>query len=432
MLQTLKNAFKVPELRKKILWTILLVAVFRMGSHIPLPGINSDYLKSLASSGGLLGFYDMISGGAFSRSSILALGVMPYINASIIVQLLTVAIPQLEQLSKEGQNGRKKIQNATRYVAFAISFVLAYGIFATISSSGATRDLQIMQKAIVIFALVVGSTFCMWLGDQLTVKGIGNGTSILIFVNIISRVPVNIGSMITLKEAGNASIVEIVLFGIFIVLMLGMILYFSLSERRIPVQYAGKFASGNSNMVKSQSTHIPLSIIGSAVLAIIFSMSVMEFPKTMATLFGGIGESQKEWAKWILTNNTSVFNQKSWMYIVLYAILTVFFNWFYTQITFKPDEMSENLHKSAGFVPGVRPGEETTIYFERVLNRLSFIGGILAAFLAITPTIIQNYTQFQNISFSGTGLLIVINVALDFTRKVESQMVVRHYKGFLK
>ena len=428
MLQTLKNAFKVPELRKKIIWTILLVAVFRMGSHIPLPGINSDFLKSLSQSGGLLGFYDMISGGAFSRSSILALGVMPYINASIIVQLLTVAIPQLEQLSKEGQNGRKKIQNATRYVAFAISFVLAYGIFATISSSGATAGLQLAQKVIVVFALVVGSTFCMWLGDQLTVKGIGNGTSILIFVNIISRVPVTIASMITLKEAGSASIVEIVLFGVFIVLMLGMILYFSLSERRIPVQYAGKFASGSSNMVKSQSTHIPLSIIGSAVLAIIFSMSVMEFPKTIATLFGG----DKEWAKWILTNNTSIFNQKSWMYIVLYAILTVFFNWFYTQITFKPDEMSENLHKSAGFVPGVRPGEETTIYFEKVLNRLSFIGGILAAFLAVTPTIIQNYTQFQNISFSGTGLLIVINVALDFTRKVESQMVVRHYKGFLK
>lgn len=428
MLQTLRNAFKVPELRKKILWTIILVAVYRMGSHIPLPGINSDYLKSLSQSGGLLGFYDMISGGAFSRSSILALGVMPYINASIIVQLLTVAIPQLEQLSKEGENGRKKIQNATRYVSFGIAFVLAYGIFATISSSGATAGLQLIQKIIVVFALVVGSTFCMWLGDQLTVKGIGNGTSVLIFVNIISRVPVTIASMMTLKESGSASIVEIVLFGVFIVLMLGTILYFSLSERRIPVQYAGKFASGNSNMVKSQSTHIPLSIIGSAVLAIIFSMSVMEFPKTIATLFGG----DKEWAKWILTNNTSIFNQKSWMYIVLYAILTVFFNWFYTQITFKPDEMSENLHKSAGFVPGVRPGEETTIYFERVLNRLSFIGGILAAILAITPTIIQNYTQFQNISFSGTGLLIVINVALDFTRKVESQMVVRHYKGFLK
>ncbi len=428
MLQTLRNAFKVPELRKKILWTFLLIAVFRMGSHIPLPGINSDYLNKLSQSGGLLGFYDMLSGGAFSRSSILALGVMPYINASIIVQLLTVAIPQLEQLSKEGDTGRKKIQNATRYVSLAISFVLAYGTFAMISSSGATSGLNLIQEAVIIFALVVGTTFCMWLGDQLTVKGIGNGTSILIFINIISRAPSTIASMMTLNEAGSTSIVAIVLFAAFIVLLLAIILYFSLSERRIPVQYAGKFASGNSNMVKSQSTHIPLSIIGSAVLAIIFSMSVMDFPKTIAQLFGG----NKEWAKWILSNPTCIFNQKSWMYLVLYAILTIFFNWFYTQITFKPDEMSENLHKSAGFVPGVRPGEETTIYFEKVLNRLSFIGGLLAAVLAVTPVIVQNYTDFQNIYFSGTGLLIVINVALDFTRKVESQMVVRHYKGFLK
>lgn len=432
MLQTLRNAFKVPELRKKILWTVLLIAIFRMGSHIPLPGINSDYLKNLSSSGGLLGFYDMLSGGAFSRSSILALGVIPYINASIIMQLLTVAIPQLEQLQKEGDSGRKKIQNATRYVSLVISFLLAYGILATISSSGATSNTSLGQKGIIIFALVVGTTFCMWLGDQITVKGIGNGTSILIFINIISRVPMQISSMMTLNEAGSTSIVEVVLFGVFVILLLGVILYFSLSERRIPVQYAGKFASGNSNMVKSQSAHIPLSIIGSAVLAIIFSMSVMDFPRTIAQLFGGIGDAQKEWAKWILTNPTCPFNQKSWMYLILYAVLTIFFNWFYTQITFKPDEMSENLHKSAGFVPGVRPGEETMTYFEKVLTRLSFVGGILAAILAIIPTIIQNYTQFQNISFTGTGMLIVINVALDFTRRVESQMVVRHYKGFLK
>lgn len=428
MLQTLRNAFKVPELRKKLLWTILLVVVFRMGSHIPLPGINSDYLKNISQSGSLLGFYDLISGGAFSRASILALGVMPYINSSIIIQLLTVAIPQLEQLSKEGDSGRKKIQNATRYVALVISFVLAYGIYATLANSGATAGLEITQKIVIVFTLVVGSTFCMWLGDQVTVKGIGNGTSILIFVNIISRIPTIIGSIIVLKDAGSVSIVSIVLFTAFILLLLAAVLFFSLSERRIPVQYAGKFASGNNAMVKSQSTHIPLSIIGSAVLGIIFSMSVMEFPRTIATLFGG----DKSWAQWILTNNTCPFNSKSWSYIVIYAVLTIFFNWFYMQITFKPDEMSENLHKSAGFIPGIRPGEETTIYFEKILNRLAVIGGVLAAILAVTPILIENNTAFKNISFSGTSLLIMINVALDFTRKVESQMVVRHYKGFLK
>ena len=341
---------------------------------------------------------------------------------------MTVAIPQLEQLSKEGDSGRKKIQNATRYVALVISFVLAYGIYATLANSGATAGLEITQKIVIVFTLVVGSTFCMCLGDQVTVKGIGNGTSILIFVNIISRIPTIIGSIIVLKDAGSVSIVSIVLFTAFILLLLAAVLFFSLSERRIPVQYAGKFASGNNAMVKSQSTHIPLSIIGSAVLGIIFSMSVMEFPRTIATLFGG----DKSWAQWILTNNTCPFNSKSWSYIVIYAVLTIFFNWFYMQITFKPDEMSENLHKSAGFIPGIRPGEETTIYFEKILNRLAVIGGVLAAILAVTPILIENNTAFKNISFSGTSLLIMINVALDFTRKVESQMVVRHYKGFLK
>jgi preprotein translocase subunit SecY len=428
MLQTLRNAFKVPELKKKILWTILLVAVFRMGSHIPLPGINSDYLKSLSQSGSLLGFYDLISGGAFSRASILALGVMPYINASIIIQLLTVAIPQLEQLSKEGNSGRKKIQNATRYVALGISFILAYGIYATLASSGATRGLNITQKVVIIFSLIIGSVFCMWLGDRLTVRGIGNGTSILIFVNIISRIPIITASIVALVKSGSANLVSVALFSAFMLLLLAGTLYFSLAERRIPVQYAGKVASGNNAMVKAQTSNIPLSVIGSAVLGIIFSMSVMETPRTIATLFGG----NKSWAQWILTNPTCPFNSKSLSYIVIYALLTVFFNWFYMQITFKPDEMSENLHKSAGFIPGVRPGEETTIYFEKILNRVAVVGGVVAAFLAITPVITENYTVFKNVSFSGTALLIMINVALDFTRKVESQMVVRHYKGFLK
>lgn len=351
---------------------------------------------------------------------------MPYINASIIMQLLTVAIPQLEQLSKEGEDGRKKIQNATRYVSLGISFILAFGIYATISNSGATAGIKTSEMLVIIFALVVGSTFCMWLGDQLTVNGIGNGTSILIFVNIVSRIPMTMGSIAASKQAGNVSIIEIALFAAFFVALLASVLYFSLAERRIPVQYAGK-AVGGSKMMRNQTSHIPLSIIGSAVIAIIFAMSVMDFPRTIATFV-----PNKSWAMWILTNKTCVFNSESWMYIVLYAILTLFFTWFYTQITFKPDEMAENLHKSTGFIPGVRPGEATTRYFERILNRVSVIGGTLAAILAVTPTIVQNYTEFKNISFSGTALLIIIGVALDFNRQVESQMTMRHYKGFLK
>ncbi|AIY84913.1 MULTISPECIES: preprotein translocase subunit SecY [Clostridium] len=421
MLSTLRNAWKVPELRKRFYWTIFLVAIFRMGSHIPVPGISTDFLRQYTQSGNLMGFYDLISGGALSRFSIFALGVMPYINASIITQLLTIAIPSLEQLSKEGEEGRKKIQNATRYVSIVIAVILAFGMYATIAQTGATGSMKTAQMMVVILALVVGSTFCMWLGDQITVKGFGNGVSILIFVNIVSRLPMTIASVMSL----DINVVEIALFLVFALALLAGVIYFSLAERRIPVQYAGK-AVGNK-MMKGQSTHIPLSIVGSAVIAIIFSMSVMQFLPTIAGFF-----PDKEWAVWVTSSPASIFNSKTWMYPVVYALLTIFFNWFYTQVTFKPDEMSENLHKSAGFIPGIRPGEPTTQYFESILNRISFIGGIFAALLAVTPIIVTNYTSFKEIQFGGTALLIVVSVALDFTRKLESQMIMRHYKGFLK
>ena len=421
MLSTLRNAWKVPELRKRFYWTIFLVAIFRMGSHIPVPGISTDFLRQYTQSGNLMGFYDLISGGALSRFSIFALGVMPYINASIITHLLTIAIPSLEQLSKEGEEGRKKIQNATRYVSIVIAVILAFGMYATIAQTGATGSMKTAQMMVVILALVVGSTFCMWLGDQITVKGFGNGVSILIFVNIVSRLPMTIASVMSL----DINVVEIALFLVFALALLAGVIYFSLAERRIPVQYAGK-AVGNK-MMKGQSTHIPLSIVGSAVIAIIFSMSVMQFLPTIAGFF-----PDKEWAVWVTSSPASIFNSKTWMYPVVYALLTIFFNWFYTQVTFKPDEMSENLHKSAGFIPGIRPGEPTTQYFESILNRISFIGGIFAALLAVTPIIVTNYTSFKEIQFGGTALLIVVSVALDFTRKLESQMIMRHYKGFLK
>ncbi|MEG1003170.1 MAG: preprotein translocase subunit SecY [Clostridium sp.] len=421
MLSTLRNAWKVPELRKRFYWTIFLVAIFRMGSHIPVPGISADFLKGYAQSGNLMGFYDLISGGALSRFSIFALGVMPYINSSIIIQLLTIAIPSLEQLSKEGEDGRRKIQNATRYVSIVIAVILAFGMYATISQTGATVGMKTAQMMVVILALVVGSTFCMWLGDQITVKGFGNGVSILIFVNIVSRLPMTIASVMSL----DVNVVEIALFLVFALAAITGVIYFSLAERRIPVQYAGK-AVGNK-MMKGQSTHIPLSIVGSAVIAIIFSMSVMQFLPTIAGFF-----PDKDWAVWVTSSPMSIFNSQNWMYLVVYSLLTIFFNWFYTQVTFKPDEMSENLHKSAGFIPGIRPGEPTTQYFESILNRISFIGGIFAALLAVTPIIVTNYTSFKEIQFGGTALLIVVSVALDFTRKLESQMIMRHYKGFLK
>jgi len=424
MLSTLRNAWKVPELKKKFIWTMIIVAIFRIGTHIPVPGISREALDSLASSGTLFGFYDLISGGAFRQFSLLALGVTPYINASIIVQLLTVAIPSLEQLSKEGEDGRKKIQKMTRFLSIIIACILAFGTYSLAASRGALNGMQWSEVLVVLVSLVTGTTFCMWLGDQITAKGFGNGTSILIFVNIVSQLPVTLMSLFTLKDQGEITFVEIFLFIAFMIALLALCIFFSLAERRVPVQYAGK-AVGNKVM-RGQSTHIPLSIIGSAVIAIIFSMSVMAFPKTIAEIFPSL-----TWAKAIITSNYSVFNETTWMYPVVYAILTIFFTWFYTQITFKPDEMSENLNKSAGFVPGIRPGEATDKYFERILTKVSLIGGLFAALLAVLPIIISN-TSLQGIQFGGTSLLIMVGVGLDFSRQLDSQLIMRHYQGFLK
>ena len=423
MLSTLRNAWKVPELRKKFCWTIFLVAIFRMGTHIPVPGINAEFISRIQemTQSGLLGFYDLISGGAFSNFSILALGVTPYINASIIMQLLTIAIPSLEQLSKEGQEGRKKIQNATRYVAIVIAVILAIGSVASFGSQGAMISSSSLELVIVIMSLVVGSTFCIWLGDQITVKGFGNGTSILIFVNIISRLPLTVSKVLSLE----VDKVALALFIVAVIALLAISIFFSLAERKIPVQYAGK-AVGNKVM-KGQSTHIPLSIISAAVIAIIFAMSVMGFPKAIAQFFPNSSVSQ-----WIIGSSYSIFNEKTWMYPVIFALLTVFFTWFYNEVTLKPDEMAENLNKSAGFVPGIRPGEQTTEYFEKILARVSIIGGVFAAFLAVTPILVEQYTPFKGIQFGATAVLIVIGVAMDFSTQLQSQMVMRHYEGFLK
>ena len=425
MLSTLRNAWKVPELRKKILWTVFLILIFRAGAHIPASGFNTDYLKQITSSG-LLGFYDLISGGAFSKFSILALGVTPYINASIIMQLLTIAIPSLEQMQKEGQEGRNKIQNATRYLAIVLAVVLAIGIVAQLNRSGANIELSKFEYCVVILSLVVGSTFCIWLGDQITVKGFGNGTSILIFVNIVSRFPSQVTSLYQLKQADTLSLVQLTLFIVGVAILLISAIFFSLAERKIPVQYAGK-AMGK-NVVKGQSTHIPLSIVSAAVIAIIFAMSVMGFPQAVAQFFPNVG-----WLRSLVTGKYSPFNQATWLYPALYAILTLFFTWFYNEITLKPDEMAENLNKSAGFVLGVRPGEATIEYFERIILRISMVGGVYAALLALIPVLIERFSPaLKGVSFGATSILILIGVALDFTRRMESQMVMRHYEGFLK
>ncbi len=396
-----------------------------MGSYIPVPGIDTDSLKALTQSGSLVSFYDLISGGSFSRFSIFALGVVPYINASIIMQLLTVAIPKLEQLSKEGDDGRKKIQKITRYASIVIGAITAYGSYVIIHNVGALKSNSPVSMFLILLTLVVGSTFLMWLGDQITVKGVGNGTSLIIFANILSSLPMTGYQIYNLSKIGRINIVEVALFIFFTLALLAGVIYLSLAERRITVQYAGK-AVGNK-MMKGQSTHIPLSIIGTTVIAIIFAMSVMSFPTTIAQFFQEAG-----WSQWITGSSYSPFNAKTWMYPVLYALLTIFFTWFYTQITFKPDEMAENMHKSSGFIPGIRPGKPTEIYLEKVLNRISMFGGCFAAIIAVVPILVANYTPFQGIQFGGTSLLILVSVSLEIMRQLESQLTMRHYQGFLK
>ena len=425
MLSTLSNAWKVSDLRKKILWTVFLIVIFRMGSYIPVPGIDAQILKQLTQSDGLFGFYNMISGGSLSRFSVFALGVVPYINSSIIMQLLTIAIPQLEQLSKEGEEGRKKIQNITRYLSLVIGIITAYGSYLLINRYGAIKTNSPMTVMLIIISLVVGSTFLMWLGDQITVKGVGNGVSIIIFANIIAGLPMTAYQLAGLTSAGSINIIEIVLFIVFTLALLCAVIYLSLAERRVPVHYAGK--SVGNKVYKGQNTHIPLSIIGTTVIAIIFAMSVMSFPSAVARFFPNNSVSQ-----WITAAQWSPFNESGILYPICYAVLTIFFTWFYTQITFKPDEMAENMHKSSGFIPGIRPGQETAIYLEKLLNRVSFIGGIFAAILAVMPVVINNYTPFKGVQFGGTSLLILVSVSLEIMRQLETQLTMRHYKGFLK
>lgn len=425
MLTTLRNAWKVPDLRKRLLFTIFMIALFRMGNYIPVPGIDTSKLSELTSGNSLFGFYDLISGGAFSQFSIFAMGVIPYINASIIMQLLQVAVPSLEQLSKEGEDGRKKLQQYTRYGAVVLAVIQAFSTYGIIAKAGAIASGTKLSLFLLILTLTTASTFLMWFGDKITEKGIGNGMSLLIFVNIVSRFPSTFYSIAGLQSMEEVNFVETILFlGAIFVLFVAVVIM-SLAERRIPVQYAGKTAGGK--VYRGQSTHIPINVNASAVIGIIFAVSVMQFPATI-----GIFWPESAFNLFITGSKFSPFRSNSWQYALTYFALTIFFTWFYTQVTFKPEEMAENMHKSSGFIPGIRPGEPTALYIERVLGKIAIIGGAFAGIVAITPILAESYSNFKGIYFGGTGLLIMVGVALDTLRQIESQLVMRHYQGFLK
>lgn len=425
MLSTLRNAWKVPDLRKRILFTVFMVVLFRLGNFIPVAGVDTTKLASLTQSGGtLFSFYDLISGGAFSRFSIFAMGVVPYINSSIIMQLLTIAVPSLESLSKEGEEGRKKIQEYTKYGAVILGFIQAYSQYAIITHFDAVSDRSALNVFIIMITLTTASTFLMWFGDQITEHGIGNGISLLIFINIISRVPSTVYKLAEIQKGDPSNIIAVTLFAVVAVALFIAVVVVSLAERRIPVQYAGR-TGAQGRMFKGQSTNIPINVISSAVIGIIFAISVMQFPVTIGQFW-----PESSFYIFITSNKYSLFKEKTVQYALTYFVLTVFFTWFYTLVTMKPDEMAENMHKSSGFIPGIRPGEPTEKYIEKVLDRVSILGGGFAAIIAILPMIFE--TKFPGISFGSTGLLIEVGVALETIRQIESQLVMRHYQGFLK
>ena len=424
MLSTLRKAWKLPDLRKRLLWTIVLVVIYRIGIHIPVPGVDTSKLINLTSQAGSIGgFYDLMSGGALSSASIFAMSVLPFINASIIIQLLTIAIPSLEAMQKEGEDGRKKIQKITRYSSVLIGAFQTFAMYSIINSQGALRDTSKLNMFLIILTLTTGSTFLMWLGEQITVKGIGNGISLIMFVNIISRIPTSIGQISSLQQAQTIDPVQLIVLVVVVVALFVAVVIACLAERRIPVQYAGK---ATAKGLKEQTSHIPLNINSSAIIAIIFAMAVMRFPLMILQFW-----PKSAAYNIILNGKYSIFKENSVAYMIAEFIFIIFFTWFYTQITFKPDEMAENMHKSSGFVPGIRPGEPTARYIETVLGNVSILWGVFAGIIAVAPMILQWYVKSQAMYFTGTGMLIVVGVALETMKAIEAHLVMRRYEGFL-
>jgi len=425
MFQTLANAWKIPELRKKILYTIGLLVIFRFGSIIPVPGLDASVLQALVAEGSnsLFGFFDTISGGAFGNATIFAMSITPYINSSIIMQLLTIAIPALERLSKEGEEGRKKIATYTRYLTVILAFVQASGLYAALQ--GSVAQTGFLSFITITLTFTAGTAFLMWLGEKITEKGVGNGISLIIFSGIISRADDGVKALISYMQGKMFSfwsIAAVVLFLVLAVAIVGFVVTINAGERRIPVQYAKRVVG--RKMYGGQSTHIPLKVCMAGVIPIIFAMSILSFPATIVQLFNA--NPTGFWRSFL-----NLFNTDSWLYAIVYFMLIIFFTYFYTSIQFNPIEMANNMKANGGFVPGIRPGRPTSEYISKVLSRVTLIGAIALGIVALIPIVLSNVTS-MNIGIGGTSILIVVSVALETVNQLESQMLMRHYKGFLE
>ncbi|MGA1874402.1 MAG: preprotein translocase subunit SecY [bacterium] len=427
MIESFQNIFKIPELKKRILFTFALLAVFRIGAHIPTPGINGAALSAFfaQAKGTLLGFFDMFSGGALSKLTVFALGIMPYIDAAIILELLTVVIPHLERLSKEGEEGRKKITQYTRYGTILISVIQSLGISFGLESMKSPTGTPIVPfpgwsfRLMTVITLTAGTIFLMWLGEQISERGIGNGISLLITAGIIVRGPAAVINTIRLIRTGELSIMFMLIMVVFMALVCGFIVFVETGERKIPVQYAKRVVG--RRMYGGQSTYIPLRVNTAGVIPIIFAASIIMFPATIARFI------DHPWMNYV----AEALGPGAILNTVLYVVLIVFFCYFYTAIIFNPVDVADNMKKYGGFIPGIRPGKNTAEYIDYILTRITFVGAVYLSLISILPTYL---IKFFNIPFyfGGIALIIVIEVGLDTVRQIEAHLVMRNYEGFIK
>lgn len=418
MLQSLGNIFKIPELRQKVIFTLVMFAIFRMGTHIPVPGVDPRAIEQLFANGSLFGLLDLFSGGAFSKFSIFAMSITPYINAAIIIQLLNVVIPTLEQWSKEGAEGHKKTTQVTRYLTVVLAFLQALGM--SIGLKSAILNPNPVNILIIAITLTAGTVLLMWIGEQITAQGVGNGISLIIFAGIVAALPKNIGTIYHYVQAGTISYFQVFIFAVVAVAMVVFVIYIETGFRRIPISYAKRVVGQKA--YGGHLSHIPLKVNQAGVIPIIFASSLLMFPPTIAQFVENTTVKQiaahLEWGTPLQTT--------------LYVLLIIFFTYFYTAVTVKIPDMADNLKKYGGFIPGIRPGEPTADYLDHVLTRITLAGSIFLAFIAVLPNLLGSATHIQGVYFGGTALLIVVGVALQTMKQIESMVVMRHYEGFMK
>ncbi len=439
MFKTIKNALKTPDVRKRILYTLLLIVIFRLGCYITVPGVNSITLsEAMTANNGVAGLIDMISGGAFSRFSVFAMSISPYITASIVIQLLGMIIPSLERLTKEGgEEGRKKINRYTKILTLVLALIEAIGVFVSYKSSGIFVNTNFSTAALVVISLVAGTSILMWLGDEITNKGIGNGISIIIFIGIISGLPSFVTTLwnLVITDNGFSTTGLLMALGLIIgaIVLIAGVVFIQQAERRVPVQYSKKVVG--RKMVGAQNTHIPLKLAMAGVMPIIFASSFLTFPAMILQIFvKDIATQTGFWAgvyKFsIATSSSSVGIGYSIANALVYLVLIMAFTFFYTYATFNPAEVSNNIKQNGGFIPGIRAGKPTTDYLTSIISTLTWFGGFFLAVIAILPMLLR-FTGL-NVAFGGTSILIVVGVALETVQQLESLLVMRHYKGFLE